>query len=303
MPPRRAHDAGVALTPGFGIMDNSKRPVAPVRPAAAYIGGKKRLAEHIARAIEAIPHETYAEPFVGMGGVFLRRQSAPRCEVVNDISRDVAGFFRVLQRHYACFMDTLKYQITSRAEFERLIATNPDTLTDLERAGRFIYLQRLAFGGSVASRSFGVDVGGAKRFDISKLGILLEAIHERLAGVIIECLPWQDFIARWDGPNVLFYLDPPYYGSEDDYGAGRFKRYDFDKLADALEQIEGRFMLSLNDTPETRKIFERFGIETVKTTYTIARAEANEVSEILVFGPDPALLELAKRKGDLFSQA
>ena len=127
-------------------MENGFRAVAPVRPAAAYIGGKKRLAEHIARAIEAIPHETYAEPFVGMGGVFLRRQRAPRCEVINDISRDVATFFRILQRHYPQFMETLKFQIASRREFERLIDTYPDTLTDLERAGRFLAQSRSRSG-------------------------------------------------------------------------------------------------------------------------------------------------------------
>jgi DNA adenine methylase len=55
-------------------------------------------------------------------------------------------------------METLKFQITSRREFERLAACNPDTPTDLERAGRFLYLQRLSFGGKVAGRNFGIEV-------------------------------------------------------------------------------------------------------------------------------------------------
>jgi DNA adenine methylase len=55
-------------------MNESLRAVTPIRPAAAYIGGKRRLGEMIARRIEAAPHETYAEPFVGMGGVFFRRR-------------------------------------------------------------------------------------------------------------------------------------------------------------------------------------------------------------------------------------
>jgi DNA adenine methylase len=46
--------------------------------------------------IDAVPHETYAEPFVGMGGIFFRRRWAPRREVINDISRDVATLFRIL---------------------------------------------------------------------------------------------------------------------------------------------------------------------------------------------------------------
>jgi DNA adenine methylase len=86
-------------------MDYSFRPVAPVRPAAAYIGGKKRLAEQIVRRIEAIPHNTYAEPFVGMGGVFFRRVKVQGAEIINDRSRDVATLFRILQRHYPQFIE------------------------------------------------------------------------------------------------------------------------------------------------------------------------------------------------------
>ncbi|MFL9829182.1 DNA adenine methylase, partial [Rhodoplanes sp. SY1] len=194
-------------------MNHPFRPVAPVRPAAPYIGGKKRLATELIRRIEAVPHNVYAEPFVGMGGVFFRRGRVPSCEVVNDISRDVATLFRILQRHYPQFMETLKFQITSRVEFERLLACDPGTLTDLERAARFLYLQRIAFGGKVSGRSFGVSLGPG-RFDVTKLGPLLCEIHERLAGVTIESLPWAEFLRRYDSPKTLFYLDPPYFGSE-----------------------------------------------------------------------------------------
>jgi DNA adenine methylase len=277
--------------------DSSFRPVAPIRPAAAYIGGKRRLGEQLARRIESVPHETYAEPFVGMGGVFFRRRWAARREVVNDISRDVATLFRILQRHYPQFMETLKFQIASRREFERLAATNPDTLTDLERAGRFLYLQRLAFGGKVAGRSFGVDTNGPSRFDVTKLGPLLEEIHERLGGVVIECLPWEDFIERCDSRGTLFYLDPPYWGSETDYGAGVFTRADFIRLAVRLSAIAGRFILSVNDVPDMRDVFGRFAIESVATRYTVAGGKWSEVAEIVVTGPsadaiapDPDLL-------------
>ena len=182
-------------------------------------------------------------------------------------------------------METLKFQITSRREFERLAATNADTLTDLERAGRFLYLQRLAFGGKVAGRNFGVDTGGPSRFDVTKLGPLLEEIHERLAGVVIECLSWSDFIERYDSPTTLFYLDPPYWGSESDYGAGVFTRADFIRLAVRLSSIAGKFILSVNDVPEMRDVLARFAIESVATRYTVAGGKWSDVSEIIVNGP------------------
>ena len=163
------------------------------------------------------------------------------------------------------------------------MASNLDTLTDLERAGRFLYLQRLAFGGKVAGRDFGVDTN--TRFDVTKIGPPLVEIHERLAGVVIECLPWSDFIARYDSPTMLFYLDPPYWGSETDYGAGIFSRTDFIRLAVRLAAISGRFILSVNDVPETRDAFARFAIERVATRYTVAGGKWSDVAEIVVTGP------------------
>lgn len=258
------------------------RRVEPLAGAAPYVGGKRNLAARIIALLERMPHRCYAEPFVGMGGVFFRRRLAPELEVINDASRDVATFFRVLQRHYVAFLDMLRWQLTTRVEFERLCQVHPETLTDLERAARFYYLQRTAFGGKVSGRNFGVAPTTAARFDLSRLVPQLEELHVRLAGIVIECLPFGEFIRRYDRPTTLFYLDPPYYGSETDYGPGLFAREDFAALAAQLATIEGRFLLSLNDRPEVRTLFAAFRLEPVRTTYTIARGEATDAGELLI---------------------
>ena len=90
------------------LVNNSQtRAIEPVRPAAGYIGGKRNLAGRLVPIIDRTPHDSYAEPFVGMGGIFLRRRRQPKAEFINDISGDVVTFFRVLQRHYQAFMDEL----------------------------------------------------------------------------------------------------------------------------------------------------------------------------------------------------
>ena len=101
----------------------------PADPPAAWLGGKRQLAKTICRRFAEIPHQTYVEPFVGMGGVFFRKPFAAPCEVINDINGEVINLFRILQRHYPQFMDCLKFQIASRKEFERLRAVDPATLT------------------------------------------------------------------------------------------------------------------------------------------------------------------------------
>lgn len=259
-------------------------PAASAKPAAPYLGGKSRLAARIIERLEDVPHECYVEPFVGMGGVFLRRPFRAKAEVINDVSRDVATLFRILQRHFEAFMDMLKWQLTSRAEFERLRSAEADTLTDLERAARFLYLQRTAFGGKVKGRNFGVSPSTSGRFDVLKLASILEDIHERLSGVVIECLPFGQLINTYDRPLTLFYLDPPYWGCENDYGEGVFGRADFEALATQLAGIKGRFLLSLNDTPEVRRIFRRFRIEAVETNYSVNGREQRKAAEMLISG-------------------
>lgn len=69
-------------------------------PPAPYLGGKRNLAKRLCSIIEQIPHRSYIEPFVGMGGVFLRRPQPAPVEVINDLSGDVANLFRVVRRHY-----------------------------------------------------------------------------------------------------------------------------------------------------------------------------------------------------------
>lgn len=250
-------------------MESTLKPRRAVKPIAPYLGGKRNLAGRIVDRIASIPHGNYVEPFVGMGGIFFRRPFEAPCEVINDANRDVSTLFRCLQRHYVPLMDMLRWQVTSRDEFERLRAAEAGSLTDLERAVRFLYLQRLAFGGKVRGQNYGLSMQPA-RFDVHILEPLLQDVHARLSRVSIECLPYEEMLRRYDRPETLFYLDPPYYGCEDDYNAA-FSRDDFQVLASRLSQIQGRFVLSLNDTPEVRAIFAGFAIEAVDVAYSISR--------------------------------
>jgi DNA adenine methylase len=266
------------------LIPSQKISVDPVLPVAPWLGGKRNLAKRICAILDSTPCETYAEPFVGMGGVFLRRSSRPRAEVINDAGRDVANLFRILQRHYPQFLDVLRFQLTTRAEFYRLVQTDPETLTDLERAARFLYLQRTAFGGKVSGRNFGVSVGRPGRFNLTTLEPMLEDLHSRLSGVVIECLDFEAFIRRYDSPGTLFYLDPPYWGTEGVYGKHLFSRQDFQRLSDVLTGIKGRCLMSINDVPDIREIFGWAKIEGVKTTYTVGAQSESRVArdELLI---------------------
>ena len=250
-------------------------------PLASWIGGKSKLAKTI---VERIPeHTCYCEPFCGAAWVLFSKPPS-KVEVINDRSGDVATFFRVLQRHYLPFVEMLRWQVASRREFERLMATDPATLTDLERAARFLYLQRVAFGGKVAGRTFGVRPIHSSRFDVTKVVPILEELHERLAAVTIESLDWADFLPRYDRPGTLFYLDPPYWGCEKEYGEG-FQRADFEQLAEVLKGLQGRFILSINDVPDIRRTFAGFTIKPVSVLYSMPKGSPKRAKELIIMGP------------------
>jgi DNA adenine methylase len=263
----------------------STHEVSPLKGIAPYVGGKRLLAPTLISIIEKLPHDAYVEPFVGMGGVFFRRRRRPKLEVVNDLSADVATLFRILQRHYVAFVEMLRHQLTSRAEFERLVRTDPQTLTDLERAARFFYLQKTCFGGKAAGRTFGVKADAAAAFDVTRIIPELADYHERLAGVVIERLPFDQVIRRYDKPGTLFFLDPPYMGTEHYYEGGLFAGADFARLADQLAGIQGRFILTINDCPEARRVFGRFRLASHGLHYGVGGgARVKKVRELIVRG-------------------
>jgi DNA adenine methylase len=258
-------------------------PVTVARPPAPYMGGKRNLATRLCALIDATPHKAYIEPFVGMGGVFLRRSRRPTVEIINDLSGDVANLFRVVRRHYEPFIAELRWLIASRAEFERQRSIDPNTLTDIERAVRFLYLQRLAFGGKVIGRHFGVDRRSSSRFDLGKLRNELKLLSSRLEPVQIEQLTYAEVIRRYDQAGALFYLDPP-YDETTGYGVD-FGRDDYVAMAAQLATIAGNFIMSINDTPFIRETFAAFDIQEVETTWTLGTKPTGagaKVTELII---------------------
>lgn len=262
--------------------------MAPVDPPAAWLGGKRHLAKRICHVLAVTPHDAYCEPFIGMGGVFLRRRVRPAVEVINDINGDVVTLFRVLQRFPDALLRELRWRPAMRREFDRLREDDGADLLDIERAARFLYLQTLGFGGKVAGRSYGVSTGSPHNFDLRRLEPRLRALHDRMAGVVVENLDWLACLGRYDREGTLFYLDPPYWGGEADYGAGVFLRGDFQRMAERLQQLKGRFLLSINDRPEIREMFAWADIEAVRTVYSVQGGGADAAELLIGKGVDLA---------------
>lgn len=246
----------------------------------SWVGGKSLLADRI---IPMIPdHKCYVEVFAGAAWLLFKKPESDS-EVVNDINTDLVTLYRVVQYHLEEFVRYFRWMLVSREEFERIKRVDPTTLTDIQRAAAFYYMVKAGFSSRIKSPSFGTSTERAPRLNLLRIEEELSAAHLRLARTYVENLPYAEVITRYDRPHTFFYVDPPYYKCEDYYGKGIFAREDFQRLADLLASITGRFILSINNAPEMRKVFAQFNIKTVPTKYSIGGADKGQkVTELLV---------------------
>lgn len=230
-----------------------------------YLGGKSRLA---AKIVSMLPpnHDCYCEPFCGAAWVFFNKEPS-RCEVLNDMNGELMRFFRVMQNHLEEFVRYFRFAIVSREMFELEKIKDPRTLTDIQRAARFFYLQKLCFGGKPAGQTFGTQSDAPPRLNLSDLEARLLEVHWRLKGVVLEHLDALACIEVYDHPGTLFYMDPPYWQT-----AGYVTPWgepDFQRLSARLDSLKGRFILSLNDVPEVRRLFRSWKQVRVTTKYSV----------------------------------
>jgi DNA adenine methylase len=248
----------------------------------SYIGGKNRLATKI---IPLFPeHTTYVEPFAGGAQVFFHKKPS-RVEILNDLDGEIVNFFRVCQWHHEELLRSLRFYLVSRKLFEILLATDPANLTDVQRASRFFYLQKNCFGGLIVKQDYHYCLVRPPNYNPERLPEIINKVHERLQAVQIECLPYEQILAKYDRPETLFYLDPPYWGRK--LYKFNFSEKDFTDLNQRLKKIRGKFILSLNDVPEVRHLFSGFTIKSTKIAYTAQMHVGRRYGELFIMNFEP----------------
>ncbi|MGA8087643.1 MAG: DNA adenine methylase [Terracidiphilus sp.] len=243
----------------------------------SYIGGKRAIANQI---IATFPkHTTYVEVFAGGAQVLFHKEPS-QVEVINDLDGEIVNFFRICQAHFEELVRYLQFMVVSRTWHVLLKATDPTTLTDVQRAARHLYLLKNSYASLVLRLNYKCHVVQPPGFNPERIPQLIEETHKRLARVQIECLPYEKILEKFDRPQTLFYLDPPYY-------ARQLYRYnlthdDFVKMAGLLAHLRGKFVLSLNDTPEVREIFRKFKVKSIELAYTAQKVAGRRFREVLI---------------------
>ena len=220
-----------------------------------WIGGKRLLRSEI---VKRFPEKIgrYIEVCGGAAWVLFYKERYAETEVYNDVNGDLVNLFRCVKYHAPEVQRQLAFILDSRELFEDYKSQyQAQGLTDIQRAARFFLLLKISYG------SNGRNYGCVKR-DINAMIQQLNGIQKRLSKVIIEKKDFEDIIKVYDKPDSLFYVDPPYYGSEG-YYQNKFTQQDHIRLNEVLKNVKGKFLLSYNDCDLVRGLYQGFNIDEV----------------------------------------
>lgn len=209
-----------------------------IRAPFPYPGGKSRSIKHI---LPLLPHsKVYVEPFGGSGAVLL---SKPTCtlDVFNDRFAGVVSFYRCMRdpKKYLELLDKVDCSIHSREDFIIAKAEWKDFEDDVSRAFYWYYMVAYSFGS--LGRNFGRTTSGGGRLS-GKIRNQLEhfhKIHERFRNVQVENQDWYDCMIDYDGPDTVFYIDPPYIDANAGIYKDEMSHDDHRKLLDTIFDLKG----------------------------------------------------------------
>lgn len=245
-----------------------------------WIGGKSHLKNLI---IPLIPNDIdrYIEVCGGAGWVlFGKEKKKGQMEVFNDVDGDLINLYRQIKNNCADLQKEIDW-LHSRELFKlyRYEIENQISLTDVQRAARYLYLIKSSFGSN--RNSFATTV--------KCLGRIVEELpeyRERLKDVIIEQADFQQLIKTYDRPSALFYIDPPYVGAEKYYNKKycHFTMDDHRRLNACLRGIKGRFILSYNDCDFVTEHYCDFNVRYVSRKNLLPSKECSrgEYKEVII---------------------
>ena len=234
-----------------------------LKPPIARMGGKSKLRKTI---IEMIPdHTCYVEAFFGAGWVYFGKDES-KVEVINDIDKELINMFKVIKYHAPEIERLLEYEFSSRDIFSEYKDLNPETMTEINRAIRFLYLVSQSF--AIKGDHYGYGTNTKPSPQIFYKNVLNE-VKSRLRNTYVENLSFEKVIDKYDREYSFFFCDPPYfetcgYGNE-------FGEKEHLLLRDKLSSIKGKFLLTINDHEQVREWYKGFNIKEVQVNYSIGK--------------------------------
>ena len=244
------------------------------KPFVKWAGGKRQLVNLL---IENAPatYNTFIEPFIGGGALLLNLM--PQNAIISDINSELINAYMVISEDFEGLLTSLQLHRNEEDYFYTVRAQDLSTMTKIERASRFIFLNKTCFNGLYRENSkgkFNVPFGRYKNPNIDDRANL-EATSSYLinSNVKIFC---QDFksTANMAKEGDFVYFDPPYHpasqtASFTKYTKGDFTAKDQQELAGTFRILANRgcnVMLSNSNVPFIKELYKEFNVVEIEAS-------------------------------------
>lgn len=248
-----------------------------VTPLIRWAGSKRRLLPHLADYWAAKEHARYIEPFAGSGALFFHLQ--PKKALLNDINVDLINTYGVLAKQPEDVHRIVSAMPSDEVYYYKVRAWDPSSLSDIDRAARFIYLNRYCFNGIYRTNrkgDFNVPYGAKKAGALPSLQKFLAAAS-LLRRARFSSLDFEKFLDASVSRDDFVYLDPPYAVANRrvfrQYDPNTFGTEDVDRLSSLLELINKRkasFVVSYAYSAEIKPLLKRWRSKRVMAQRNVA---------------------------------
>lgn len=279
--------------------DDMKKKNLLVAPVLKWVGGKRQLMDEIKRYLpEDINKRAYYEPFIGGGAVLFELQ--PKKAIINDVNEELINVYKTIKDSVEELISILEKHENTSEYFYDIRDLDRDkakyqTLSDVERAARILYLNKTCFNGLFrvnSSGEFNVPYGKYKNPNIVN-EITLRAVSNYFNENKIEfrCGDFEEAI-KGIRKNSFVYLDPPYDPVSDSSsftgyakgGFGREEQIRLKEMVDRLTEKGIKVMLSNSYTDFILELYSEYRIEIVyaKRNVNSVATKRGEIKEVLV---------------------
>lgn len=270
-----------------------------VAPVLKWVGGKRQLMDEIKKHLpDDINKLTYYEPFIGGGALLFELQ--PKRAIVNDVNSELINVYEMIRDNVEGLIADLEKHENSSEYFYEIRDLDRDkfkyqTLTDLERASRILYLNKTCFNGLFrvnSSGEFNTPYGKYKNPNIvNEVGLRAVSNYFNRSKIEFRCGDFEDAITGIR-KNSFVYLDPPYDPVSDSSsftgyakgGFGRDEQIRLKEMVDRLTKKGVKIMLSNSYTDFIVELYSDYRIEIVyaKRNVNAVANKRGEIKEVLI---------------------
>ncbi len=255
-----------------------------VKPIIKWVGGKRSvLHQYIPYLPPVDSYNIYCEPFLGSAAMFLylSKDLETKTVYLSDANTELINFYRVLRGYTQEVYNQLKLLPVNREWYYKIRRLNTGSLSDIERAARFLYLNKTSFNGLWRENKkgqFNVPFNNATKINISLQDMLTVSRIIHRPYLLLNVGDYYNMVDGWcNKPDSFIYLDPPYMGISrtsnfTSYLKGNFDYYEQCRLVvlvKALTDSKAKVMLSQSNSPLIRALYKDYNIHEIEAKRNI----------------------------------